>query len=68
MSRGDVEVPRVVGMTAQQAKVAIEKAGFKAVIQYTNVAEAQGLIVLSQRPAAGQKAKKGGDVEIVANQ
>jgi serine/threonine-protein kinase len=65
---GDVEVPRVTGMTAQQAKAALEKAGFKAVIQWTNVAESQGLIVLRQTPAAGQKAKKGSDVEIVANQ
>jgi serine/threonine-protein kinase len=65
---GDIEVPRVTGMTAQQAKAALEKAGFKAVIQWTNVAESQGLIVLRQTPASGQKAKKGSDVEIVANQ
>jgi eukaryotic-like serine/threonine-protein kinase len=65
---GDVEVPRVTGMTAQQAKSALEKAGFKPVIQWTNVAESQGLIVLRQMPAAGQKAKKGSDIEIVANQ
>jgi serine/threonine-protein kinase len=65
---GDVEVPRVTGMTAQQAKAALEKAGFKTVIQWTNVAESQGLIVLRQTPAAGQKAKKGTDIEIVANQ
>jgi len=65
---GDLEVPRVTGMTAQQAKAALEKAGFKAVIQWTNVAESQGLIVLRQTPGAGQKAKKGTDVEIVANQ
>lgn len=65
---GDVEVPRVTGMTAQQAKAALEQAGFKAVVQWTNVAESQGLIVLRQTPASGQKAKKGSDVEIVANQ
>jgi beta-lactam-binding protein with PASTA domain len=65
---GDIEVPRVTGMTAQQAKAALEKAGFKTVIQWTNVAESQGLIVLRQTPAAGQKAKKGSDVELVANQ
>jgi serine/threonine-protein kinase len=65
---GDVEVPRVTGMTAQQAKAALEQAGFKAVIQWTNVAESQGLIVLRQTPASGQRAKKGSDVEIVANQ
>jgi serine/threonine-protein kinase len=65
---GDIEVPRVTGMTAQQAKAALEKAGFKAVVQWTNVAESQGLIVLRQTPASGQKAKKGSDVEIVANQ
>jgi serine/threonine-protein kinase len=65
---GDIDVPRVTGMTAQQAKAALEKAGFKAVIQWTNVAESQGLIVLRQTPAAGQKAKKGTDIEIVANQ
>jgi serine/threonine-protein kinase len=64
---GDIEVPRVTGMTAEQAKAALEKAGFKPAIQWTNVAESQGLIVLRQTPAAGEKAKKGSDVEIVAN-
>jgi serine/threonine-protein kinase len=65
---GDIEVPRVTGMTAQQAKAALEKAGFKPIVQWTNVAESQGLIVLRQTPASGQKARKGSDVEIVANQ
>jgi beta-lactam-binding protein with PASTA domain len=65
---GELDVPRVTGMTAQQAKAALENAGFKAVVQWTNVAESQGLIVLRQNPPAGQKAKKGSDVEIVANQ
>jgi beta-lactam-binding protein with PASTA domain len=64
---GDIEVPRVTGMTAEQAETLLEKAGFKVVTQWTNVAESQGLIVLRQTPAAGQKAKKGNDVEIVAN-
>lgn len=65
---GDIEVPRVTGMTAQQAKSLLEKAGFRAKITWTNVAESQGLIVLRQTPAAGEKAKKGSDIEIVANQ
>ena len=64
---GDLEIPRVTGMTAEQAKALLEKAGFKVVTQWTNVAESQGLIVLRQTPAAGQKSKKGTDVEIVAN-
>jgi hypothetical protein len=33
-----------------------------------SLAESQGLIVLRQTPAAGQKAKPGSEVTIVANQ
>ena len=64
---GELEIPRVTGMSAEQAEALLEKSGFHAVVQWTNIAESQGLVVLRQNPPAGQKAKKGSDVEIVAN-
>lgn len=64
----EVEVPRVIGMVASQAKKKLEEQGFKAVIEWANMAETQGLLVLRQTPEAGQKAKPGTEVHIVANQ
>jgi len=64
----DVEVPRVTGSVAQRARTDLEKAGFKVKIEWVSLAESQGLIVLRQTPAAGEKAKPGTEVTIVANQ
>jgi beta-lactam-binding protein with PASTA domain len=63
-----VEVPRVTGMVAQTAKAALEKVGLKVTVEWVSVAESQGLIVLRQTPAAGEKAKPGSEVHLVANQ
>jgi eukaryotic-like serine/threonine-protein kinase len=64
----EVEVPRVTGSVVQRAKTDLEKAGLKPKVEWVSVAETQGLIVLRQTPAAGQKAKPGTEVTIVANQ
>jgi hypothetical protein len=41
--------------------------GLKPKVEWVSVAESQGLLVLRQTPAAGQKAKPGTEVTIVAN-
>lgn len=64
----EVEVPRVVGASVSHAKSELEKRGLKPVIEWTSIAESQGLIVLRQTPDAGQKAKPGTEVRLVANQ
>lgn len=64
----EVEVPRVVGSVAARAKTDLEKVGFKVKTEWVSLAESQGLIVLRQTPAAGEKAKPGTEVVIVANQ
>lgn len=64
----EVEIPRVTGSVVQRAKADLEKAGLKPKVEWVSVAESQGLIVLRQTPAAGQKAKPGTEVTIVANQ
>lgn len=64
----EVEVPRVTGSVVQRAKADLEKAGLEPKVEWVSVAESQGLIVLRQAPAAGQKAKPGTVVTIVANQ
>jgi beta-lactam-binding protein with PASTA domain len=64
----EVEVPRVTGSVVQRAKADLEKVGLKPKVEWVSLAESQGLIVLRQTPAAGQKAKPGTEVTIVANQ
>jgi beta-lactam-binding protein with PASTA domain len=64
----EVEVPRVTGMVAQRAKDELEKLGLQPRVEWVNMAESQGLIVLRQNPPSGQKAKPGTEVVIVANQ
>jgi serine/threonine-protein kinase len=64
----EVEVPRVTGSVVQRAKADLEKVGLKPRVEWVSMAESQGLIVLRQTPAAGQKAKPGTEVVIVANQ
>jgi serine/threonine-protein kinase len=63
----EVEVPRVTGSVVQRAKADLEKVGLKPKVEWVSVAESQGLLVLRQTPAAGQKAKPGTEVTIVAN-
>ncbi len=63
-----VEVPSVTGSGVQRAKTELEQLGLKPVVEWVSVAESQGLIVMRQTPSAGEKAKPGTEVHIVANQ
>ncbi len=57
-----VEVPRVVGMSAERARSKLEKAGFK--VKVTAVFGNGGGTVIAQRPGAGSKVKPGSTVTI----
>ncbi|MGN6302341.1 MAG: Stk1 family PASTA domain-containing Ser/Thr kinase [Angustibacter sp.] len=57
-----VEVPRVVGMSAEKARAKLKAAGFK--VNVTSVFGNGGGTVIAQRPSAGSKARPGSTVTI----
>lgn len=61
------EVPKVVGLTFNNAKMQIEKAGFKLKARWVRLAEVETYVVLQQEPKAGTKLEKDGDVTITVN-
>ncbi|GAA4233596.1 serine/threonine-protein kinase [Streptosporangium album] len=58
-----IEVPSVVGMTTEEAKAALEEAGFKATVQPISSGGPQDKVIKSD-PEAGKKANKGTSVRI----
>ena len=64
---GDVEVPKIVGLSLKKAKTDVEKLGLKAAVRWVSLAETDTYVVLSQKPAAGQKLKPGSDVQMTVN-
>lgn len=63
-----IEVPKLVGLSVNQAKAAIEQAGLKVgPIRWASIAETSTYVVLSQTPAAGEKIKPGTEVSLSAN-
>jgi len=65
---GDVEGPKLVGMGLTVAKTNLEKLGLKATVRWVSLAETQTYVVLNQKPAAGEKVKPGGEVELTVCQ
>lgn len=63
---GDIEVPKLIGVGLTQAKADLEKLGAKPVVRWVAMAETPTYVVLSQKPAAGQKVKPGGEVQLTA--
>ena len=63
---GDLEVPKLLGVGITQAKTDLEKLGLKAAVRWVAMAETPTYIVLSQKPAAGEKVKPGGEVQLTA--
>lgn len=61
------EVPKVVGLTFNNAKTQIEQAGFKLKARWVRLAEVETYVVLQQEPKAGSKLDKDGDVTITVN-
>jgi serine/threonine-protein kinase len=63
---GDFDMPKVLGAGVNQAKTDLEKLGLKVTIRWIAAAETPSYVVLSQKPAAGEKVKPGGEVQLTA--
>jgi eukaryotic-like serine/threonine-protein kinase len=61
---GDVEVPKVLGVSFAKAKDDLEKLGVKVVVHWVALAETPTYVVLNQKPAPGQKVKPGSEVTL----
>jgi len=61
---GDVEVPKLVGVHVNKAQEDLQKLGLKPVVRWIELAETQCYVVLSQKPAAKEKLKPGGEVQL----
>ncbi len=64
---GDLEVPKVIGMTFGKAKSTLEEKGLKAKVRWVNLAETSSNVVLRQTPEPGSKTSKDTEVELVIN-
>lgn len=65
---GDVEVPKLIGLSITTAKANLEKLGLKAVVHWISVGETPTYVVLNQKPAAGEKLKPDAEVQLTACQ
>jgi beta-lactam-binding protein with PASTA domain len=65
---GDVEVPKLIGLSITTAKANLEKLGLTAVVHWTSVGETPTYVVLNQKPAAGEKLKPDAEVQLTACQ
>jgi serine/threonine-protein kinase len=65
---GEVAVPKVMGLSINNAKAALEKVGLVAEVRWVSLAETPTFIVLNQKPKPTEKLKPGSKVEITANQ
>jgi eukaryotic-like serine/threonine-protein kinase len=61
---GDVLVPKLVGVSLNQAKTDLEKLGVKPVVRWVAMAETPTYVVLNQKPAPGEKVKPGSDIQL----
>ncbi len=61
---GDVELPKFVGVGVNQAKTDLEKLGLKPTVRWVAMAETPTNVVLSQKPAAGEKVKPGTEIQL----
>ncbi len=64
----DVAVPKVMGLSVNNAKAALEKLGLEADVHWISMAETPTFVVLNQKPKPTEKVKPGSKVEITANQ
>lgn len=64
----DVEVPKVMGLSVNNAKTALEKIGLEADVHWVSLAETPTFIVLNQKPRPKEKVKPGTKIEVTANQ
>jgi serine/threonine-protein kinase len=64
----DVAVPKVMGLSVNNAKAALEKVGLDSEVRWVSLAETPTFVVLNQKPKPSEKVKPGTKVEITANQ
>jgi serine/threonine-protein kinase len=61
---GDIELPKEVGVGIDKAKADLEKLGVKPVVHWVALPETPTYVVLSQKPAPGEKVKPGTEVRL----
>jgi beta-lactam-binding protein with PASTA domain len=61
---GEIDVPKLIGISVTKAQKDLEKLGLKPMVRWVELAETPTMVVLSQKPAAGQKLKPGGEVQL----
>ena len=64
----EVAVPKVMGLSVNNAKTALQKVGLEPQMHWVSLAETPTFVVLNQKPKPNEKVKPGTKVEIVANQ
>lgn len=66
--RAEVIVPKLLGVSINNAKAALEKLGLEPAVRWVALAETPTFVVLNQKPKADEKVKPGSKVELTANQ
>jgi serine/threonine-protein kinase len=66
-SGGEIEVPKLVGLSVKNATTEAEKAKLKLAIQWVSLAETASYVALRQIPQPGTKVKPESEVKIVVN-
>ena len=64
---GEIEVPKVIGMGHVAAKKKVDEAGLDGQVRWVSLAETASGVVLSQKPAPGEKLKPKEKVEMIVN-
>lgn len=64
----EVAVPKVMGLSVNNAKAALQKDGLEAELHWVSLAETPTYVVLNQKPRPNEKVKPGTKIEIVVNQ
>ncbi len=61
---GEAPVPKLIGFPIGKAQKELEKLGFKPTVRWVELAETPTMVVLNQKPAAGEKVKPGSEVQL----
>jgi serine/threonine-protein kinase len=64
----EVAVPKVMGLSVNNAKAALEKVGLEPNVRWVSLAETATFVVLNQNPKPNEKVKPGTKVDVTANQ
>jgi beta-lactam-binding protein with PASTA domain len=63
----EVDVPKLNGFAVKKAEEAVKKLGLTLEVRWVAMAETATYVVLSQKPAPGQKLKPGDKIEVTVN-